>query len=468
MRATRLFSLVCFAAWASIGTARGATVDGHEWPPDPGRYAPPGTQVAPSLKIGDTLGQDNAEAAKDLLPAEILRHYKEGQYRNPIVSWPEGLMHFDKSFEEATGENRGKYGVQAETGTIVEKATGKPPEYVYGLPFPGIQPNDPDAGLKAVWNQFYAWWINGNGYFHTLLVWASPSGVDRQAAIDVRYQFFSGQPPKYRVPNPQNFEVLSLNRVLNPTDLQGTTSLGHRFRDPGKHDATWAYVPAMRRVRAVSPANRSDGFLGSDLSQDDAQFFDGKPEDFVWKTVGSREGLRIVDPASVRGDGGALAYVPQTGGFRSTWARYVPAAGYLATEQKAFTWAPVSAALAKRKFWVVEAVPRDKYYLYGKIELWIDAETWQGAWNRKFSWKGELLDTYQVSSYLNHPTSRPGDADVEWLWSSQHAWNCAENVGLNRATLTGLRLSQDAPLDRRVKHNVEQIFDVNALMRTGK
>ena len=53
------------------------------------------------------------------------------------------------------------------------------------------------------------------------------------------------------------------------------------------------------RVRAVSPANRSDGFLGSDMSQDDGPFFDGKPEDFEWKLVGKRDGLRIVDPGAV-------------------------------------------------------------------------------------------------------------------------------------------------------------------------
>jgi hypothetical protein len=45
---------------------------------------------------------------------------------------------------------------------------------------------------------------------------------------------------------------------------------------PGKRDSSWSYVPALRRVRAVSPANRSDGFLGSDVSQDDGRFFDGK------------------------------------------------------------------------------------------------------------------------------------------------------------------------------------------------
>ena len=53
-------------------------------------------------------------------------------------------------------------------------------------------------------------------------------------------------------------------------------------------------------------------------------------------------------------------------------------------------------------------MPHDRYYLYGKLELWIDAESWIGAWNRKFSWKGELLNTYQVYGYLNHPAQTAG------------------------------------------------------------
>ena len=77
-----------------------------------------------------------------------------------------------------------------------------------------------------------------------------------------------------------------ISAVTGPADLQGTVALTHRFRDPGKRDQVWTYVPALRRVRAVSPSNRSDGFLGSDMSQDDGSYFDGKPEDFEWKLVG--------------------------------------------------------------------------------------------------------------------------------------------------------------------------------------
>ena len=65
--------------------------------------------------------------------------------------------------------------------------------------------------------------------------------------------------------------------------MNGTAALTWRYRDASKRDSAWTYVPALRRVRAVTPSNRSDGFLGSDMSQDDGPFFDGKPEDFTWK-----------------------------------------------------------------------------------------------------------------------------------------------------------------------------------------
>jgi hypothetical protein len=227
-------------------------------------------------------------------------------------------------------------------------------------------------------------------------------------------------------------------------------------------------VPALRRVRAVSPANRSDGFLGSDLSQDDGNFFDAKPEDFEWKTVGLKEGLRFADAESIHGRGGKLEHIPANDGFRQIWDKNLPAAGYLKDGWKGIAWAPVSAALVKRKFWVVQGVPRDRYYLYGSIELWIDAESWIGAYNRKFSWKNELLNTYQVDGYLNHPAQRPGDPDEEWFWSSQHAWQCAEAVKARRATLAGLRSDMALPFDRRLKHADDQLFDYQTLNRFGK
>jgi hypothetical protein len=110
------------------------------WPPDPSRYDKPGTEIAPGLKVGDELNASNAAAAKDLLPPEVLAHYEKGEYVNPIDSWPNGINKWDDSFEASTKANAGKYAIDPETG--------KPPEYVYGHPFPTIAPDDPQAGIK--------------------------------------------------------------------------------------------------------------------------------------------------------------------------------------------------------------------------------------------------------------------------------------------------------------------------------
>jgi hypothetical protein len=151
--------------------------DGRSWPPDPSLYAAPGTEVAPGLKVGDMLDEKNADLAKDLLPPEILEHYKKGHYRNPIDSWPTGIIHRDKSFEEASEKNAGKYALDPDTGAIVEKATAKQPEYVYGFAFPKIEENDPQGGLKALWNQYHNWWNGGSYHFLSDIIWTSPDGV---------------------------------------------------------------------------------------------------------------------------------------------------------------------------------------------------------------------------------------------------------------------------------------------------
>src|SRR6185369_2101571 len=109
MLGRRMLWVLCLTTLLASAAAHAATIDGHEWPPDPKKYAPPGTEVAPGLKIGDTLDSSNAQVARDLLPPEVLKHYEKNEYVNPIVSWPDGIIIHDKSFDEATAANADKY-----------------------------------------------------------------------------------------------------------------------------------------------------------------------------------------------------------------------------------------------------------------------------------------------------------------------------------------------------------------------
>jgi hypothetical protein len=439
------------ALWgASTGAAAGADTSGSP------------QEVAPGLKVGDVLDQSNAALAKDLLPPEILRHYQNGGYRNRIMDYPLGTAKWEKAFLEATEKNAGQLDVD-ERGSIVEKGTGKQPSYYYGIPFPLIDANDPKAGVKVVWNQFLAYWQGGSSYNRALVVMLTPKGVDREIIADGWFHFYDGQSVKYRPENPLNLQSQFLGVATKPADLEGTASLTWRYRDPEKRDSVWAFVPALRRVRAVSPSNRSDGYLGSDISGDDGFFFDGKPEDFEWKLVGKRDGLRVVDPGAV--EGGLKVDPIPGGGWVALTDLNPPTAGFRTPNWSGVAWAPTDAALAKRPFWVVEGTPRDKYYLYGRLELWIDAETWDGAWNRKFGWNGEQVHTYQLTSRVNQAAG-PSD-NQEWLPVGTIAWACAENTKANRATIGGMRPDPTAAFQRRVplKGN---LFDSMALTRFGK
>lgn len=250
------------------------------------------------LRPGMILDTSTAALAQGLLPLEIWQHYAAGKYRSRVVDYPTGNPNWEHSFVEATKENKQRLTVD-ERGSIIDKITGKMPDYLYGLPFPDIDPSDPNAGVKAVWNYFVATWYLGNYHMRTRLVMMSAKGVEREVGAEAWALYRDGQPIKYRRENPMNFQVQFFGFAVSPADMQGTALLYWRYRDPELRDSQWVFVPALRRVRAFAPANRSHGLMGSDISGDDGDFFDGKPQEFRWRLLEKCEALRVVDPESL-------------------------------------------------------------------------------------------------------------------------------------------------------------------------
>lgn len=415
---------------------------------------------ADGLKPGMILDASTAELAKDLLPPEIWQHYARGEYVSKIVDYPLGNPNWEKGFVEATKDNAQRLTVD-ERGTVIDKTTGKQPDYLYGLPFPNIDPSDPHAGVKVVWNYFLATWYGGNSHTRTRLIMMNPKGVERELGAEGWFMFYDGQAPKYRHPNPMNLQNQFLAVALSPLDTQGTAVLFWRYRDPDVRDSQWAFVPALRRVRAVSPANRSDGYLGSDISSDDGYLFDGKPQEFQWRLLEKRDGLRVVDPESLPPN-----TIKPRPGKEGGWDSLLDRSGYYGYEMpnwKGLPWALPQGGLARRPMYLVEAIPRDKYYLYGRLVLWIDAETYSGAYHQKFNWKGEHILTYAVLGLPNHRTP-DGEETVP---VTTQTWAVAENFKMKRASLAGARYDAKSPFDRRVTID-PSIFDAGSLVRFGK
>jgi hypothetical protein len=411
------------------------------------------------LKPGDVLGPDNWQEARGLLPEEFLASYRRGDFRHRVGDFSIDRIGDDPVFREAVEANRGRYALSPE-GSIVDVRTGQAPEYVYAWPFPDIDPADPQAAMKIVWNFFYTMYYGGNAHYRADLLWVSRRGLDRSIEVDSHVKYYDGQHPRFREPDADH-ELLAqtLAEVRAPADVNGVVSLSWRYRGADRRDSIWAFVPALRRVRQVSPANRSDGFLGSDLTQDDGAYFDGKVEDFTWKLVGEQDLLVLFDAPSF--DHQAALERLAGGG----WRMLIPGGarvGFQVPDWTGAPWCPVQEVLIRRPHWVVEAVPKDPYYLFGKLVFRFDKELYMGSYSSKYDWQGNLIGSYSAIR-TNIVRVAPGEV---WGWAGG-AVALALNWKLDRATTAGIVAGQNVPADSRIPLS-PNLFSLQRLTDKGR
>ena len=104
------------------------------------------------LKPGDTLDQSTWQEAKGLMPEAILKHFANGHHISKIIELPPEAIQWGSRHRELTETNQGKYDIDAR-GVLMEKSTGTWPRYYPGgFPFAYIDPNDPKAAYKIMYN----------------------------------------------------------------------------------------------------------------------------------------------------------------------------------------------------------------------------------------------------------------------------------------------------------------------------
>ena len=383
------------------------------------------------LPPGSQLDQSTWQQAQSLLPDEILAAYKAGKLKSPIGKI-EAPYQLDDSFKKASEANAGKYKLD-EHGSVVEAATGKMPEYVFGAPFPKIDPSDPEAAVKIIWNYEYAYWSNGSNKLTSTLVWLNGGSTEpeREVTLQSIAMVFEGN--RRKADNPEQYSRLDRNILLDPADAHGTASLGWRYKDPTRRDQLWAFVPALRRVRATTPANRSDGVFGSEMTQDDGfNGFDAKPEDFTYRLLGQKDQYMSFSPEALAGKV-QIARDPDGQG----WGTASPPTQYTFNTPGAtgYPWLPTKSTLVARPVWIIEATPKDRYYLYGKLVFAIDRETYKVSNVVKYDWKGEPVGIFnRAISYAQAPD---GYRYVN-LTGGGEGGAYAENTKSNRATAAKL------------------------------
>ena len=263
--------------------------------------------------------------------------------------------------------------------------------YVAGLPFPKIDPADPDAAVKIMWNFSYRPWYTDDYAWKNARVETgniTPTGFHVERGYTLRESgrlYYNGRlfvDPKPELPNPDRIRFKEiLGPFLEPLDLKGIGSLTYRFLNEEEQDRTWLYMPALRRVRRLSSAQRSDAIFGQDTDLDSYYGYSGNIAWFKWRFLGEKTML-----ANFHTQHSLTQWCPGNGEF-------------------AFcdNWEP-------RQLYVVEGIPATPQYAYSKRLIYIDKETFQCTYMDAYDpagrlWRMWIQNIRMTKRLSNHPTA---------------------------------------------------------------
>ena len=336
---------------------------------------------AAELKPGDTVNQETWQQAKSLLPEGILHRFQDGSYQAQIVTLP-ATTAWGSKFNSASETNAGKFEIDA-SGSLVTKGTNIVPPFLYGYPFPQIDPKDPQAASKVINNFSYALMQADDVDRSSSLAWVTPTSVQNRIEFQTQL-LFQGSRFSGAIANPDATLRKGIIAGLSPTEVDGVLILEWVYLDPQRWNSLWMYAPELRRVRQLPPFNGSDSLFGSDLAHDDPYLFSGKVQYFTWKLVSTQEAL--------------VPYVPsrpnvlhrESSGYGLEEPKVPLLMGWAQEGWKGKAWWPTSIQLVKRPVWVIEAAAKDPKYAYGRQVLWIDRELYIAYYKEAYNRAGQL------------------------------------------------------------------------------
>ena len=309
---------------------------------------------------GDRITAENVERAHELVSPGLewcIRHGWPITVREPRrVAWPQ-------AYRDATEKYAGQVKLSADGLTIQN--------YVAGQPFPNIDPKDPQAALKVMWNYNYGFVTTDDVDLRNFdadtgtIADHGALGVERHFLLDhFRRLFWTGRlyvDPKPEKPNPNGYRVQQgLYPILEPFDLRGVGALSNRYIEAGKQDDSWLYLPSLRRVRRLSASQRSDALFGQDTDVDSFGGYAGQIAWMDWKLLGEREVLAVMH----------AEHYPVKWDDKVDWA--------------------FDERWEKRKVWVVEGSSKLPQYAFSKRVIFIDQETWTIPFSDIYDRSGEL------------------------------------------------------------------------------
>ena len=342
------------------------------------------------LKPGDVIQKDNWQKVEGLIPDDMVKWVREGKVIINIGEFEYDASNNKEWDEYGLKHNVGKYSLDKE-GVVIETATGKNPKWAFGELFPNIDfKKDPDAAIKLMHNRDIGRGREGSMKSPFTVEWIGNKGFERVLQNDYyRYNFWGTHEAKIGG-NDGNLLFMEVTVVIAPYDLSGTAQLTYRKID-GSDDQLYVYIPAIRRTKRMSGANRSDPFLGSDFTIDDGNGWMGNTSAMQWIYVTEKIGLMSISKYSaqdytrmVQKSDGSWKASSDVEGIKTGWQ---------VEGSTQAPWSPVTCIWAPRKFYIVTCLPEDPYYNMGKMEFWIDKKTLWGQYKLMWDIAGEYWRT---------------------------------------------------------------------------
>jgi hypothetical protein len=308
------------------------------------------------LKPGDTIGPENWQRIRGMVGENFLNRVKSGykiQIKAPKVYRPL------KEYVEATE----KYSDKVALGS-----KGELLNYVAGQPFPKIDSSDAQVGQKLAWNFFYRWLgddyktggaVKGGKIIRYVI---EKDGSERRADLVSYFLFPSTRyslDPKPAIPGYEHIDFMQLRVDSYPRDASGTTTLEIRYKDPGRADDLYIYLPSIRRIRRATTTQRCQTLAPSEFNLDDINSFNGKITEFNYKYLGEKKMLVNI----------SQEHLP----FGRKSGDYLPL-----NEQ----WEVVDT-------YVLEITPKDSSYCYPRKVLHLNKVTFDTHWTLMWDKKGD-------------------------------------------------------------------------------
>ncbi len=341
---------------------------------------------------GDVVGHEEIDALRPYLPESFWAH-------RDYFFYPGMRLQIGPAFRSYSPPAVYRDATTRFAGSATLGPDGSLSGHRAGQPFPMDQldcANDPDAGVKIIWNFVHRWEGFGARASFQYTYW------DRGERRPISYQgTTTAWQLKYR-PEPQFAEtdgdvfprekraVVVGFEVDEPAEARGTRTLTYRYHDSfgpmetAKPEDTWIYSREVRRVRKITQRQRASAVAGTDFSFDDLFSFSGLPPQYRWKCLEERE---VLAPTNTRVKG-----YPYTED-----ADYGPSGLSFANDR----W-------ERRHAVVIEMVPRDEEHPYSKKVIWIDRESMEPLYSFAYDRTGALWKIL----YHNHRWSEDDLGDV--------------------------------------------------------